>query len=211
MTFNKETIKDIKVDTHDDWQPDMKEKTFSVMITGLEKNAYGMFSALFGADYTDWLKEEFPDSYIDTYAVLDPVKDECREIIFAFKDGCDDSENRSLCVAIDNEHEAKEIYSQIELDAEDNGMDFKGIVRKMLDDIHSDNMEYIGSCIDVFDDFLEDRGVRIPTSDEAMKEAGDDSEENCARIYGADYDELSDKFEHLLDLEDSEIAYNAVH
>lgn len=157
MTFNNETIQGIKVDTHDDWQPDMKERTFSVMVMGLDEIAYGMFSALFGADYTDRLKEEFPDSYIDTYAVLDPVKDECREIIFAFKDGCDDSKNRSLCVVIDNEPEAMEIYNQIELDAEDSGMDFEGFVRKMLNDIHSDNMEYIGSCIDVFDDFLEDR------------------------------------------------------
>ena len=214
MTFNKETIQQIKADTHDDWQLDMKERTFSVMIMGLEEIANGMFSALFGADYTDWLKETFPDSYIDTYAVLDPVKDECRELIFTFKDGCDDSENRSLCVAIDNEPEAKEIYNQIELNTEDNGMDFKGFVEKMLNDIHSDNMEYIGSCIDIFDDFLEDKGVRIPTSDEAMKEAGEDPTDpdgNAARIYGADYDELSDKFERLLNLEDSEIAYNAVH
>ncbi|MBQ7428396.1 hypothetical protein [Butyrivibrio sp.] len=212
MTFNNELIQQIKVDIYDDWQPDMKERTFSVMITGLERIASGMFAVFFGA-YTDWLKENFPDSYIDTYAVLDPVKDECREIIFAFKDGCDESENKSLCLAIDNEPEAKEIYSQIQFDAEDNGMDFKGFVRKMLNDIHSDNMEYIGSCIDIFDDFLEERDVRIPTSDEAMKEDGDDTADpdgNAARIYGADYDELSDKFEELLELQDSEIAfYNA--
>lgn len=203
MIFNKEIIQQIKVDTLDDWQPDMKERTFSVMITGLEKIAAGMMAALSDIGYP----------YIDIYAILDPVKDECRELVFAFLDGCDDTENKNLCLAIDNEPEAKEIYSQIQFSAEENGMDFKGFVRKMLNDIHSDNMEYIGSCIDVFDDFLEDRGVRIPTSDEAMREAGEDPtdpEGNAARIYGADYDELSDKFEKLLELQDSEIAfYNA--
>lgn len=57
---------------------------------------------------------------------------------------------------------------------------------------------------------IEDRGIRIPTSDEAMREAGEDSTDpdgNAARIYGADYDELSDKFEELLELQESEIAF----
>ena len=60
---------------------------------------------------------------------------------------------------------------------------------------HTDTMELIGSIIDIFDDFLEDRDVRIPTSDREMRESGDWDVnfpgENHARIYGSDYDELA--------------------
>lgn len=253
MTFGNYEIEKIKIDTADDWQPDLESRTFSVMFTGLEEMAEGLFAALLGADYSDWLKEEFPDSYINSYAMLDPVKDECLRILFVFHDGCDEKENREIALAITNEPEAKQLYEKLEYEAEENGMGFKEYVKKILDDIHSDNMEQIGSVIDVFDDFLEDRDVRIPTSDKEMDDAGEkgweltlirrDNEEpantysglsrkevddilqgidmsvyvvdsiknsNAVRIYGSDYDELSEKFQTILGLDDSEVAYNAV-
>lgn len=56
--------------------------------------------------------------------------------------------------------------------------------------------EFLGEIIDLFDDFLEERGIRIPSSDKEMKAAGE-TEESAARIYGTDYDALS---EHLTSL-----------
>lgn len=47
-------------------------------------------------------------------------------------------------------------------------------------------------CIDTFENFLEDRGVRVPSSDEQMK-AENVPEWNTARIYGDDYGELQER------------------
>lgn len=61
-----------------------------------------------------------------------------------------------------------------------------------------DMAEFTGQIIDIFDDFLEERGVRIPSSDEEMEENGE-LEGNDARIYGTDYGFLQEKLEELLD------------
>ena len=45
--------------------------------------------------------------------------------------------------------------------------------------------------IEVFEDFLKDRGIRIPSSDAEM-EADGALEGNDAIIYGSDYAELDD-------------------
>jgi len=46
-------------------------------------------------------------------------------------------------------------------------------------------------CIDTFENFLEDRGVRVPSSDEQM-EAENRLAGNSARIYGEDFGELQE-------------------
>ena len=58
--------------------------------------------------------------------------------------------------------------------------------------------ELLGQIIDAFDDFLERRNLRIPTSDAEMDEAGESTEENAARIFGTDYDELKTEIEGTL-------------
>lgn len=62
---------------------------------------------------------------------------------------------------------------------------------------NQDMAEFLGQLIDVFDDFLEERDVRIPTSDAEMEE-NDELEENEARIYGSDYSELEENIKELL-------------
>lgn len=52
--------------------------------------------------------------------------------------------------------------------------------------------EYAANIIDIFEDFLNERGITLPTSEKEKMEAGND-DENGAAIYGNDFDELSDK------------------
>ena len=62
---------------------------------------------------------------------------------------------------------------------------------------NEDMAEFLGQIIDVFDDLLEERGVRIPTSDAEMEE-NDELEGNEARLYGSDYSELEENIGELL-------------
>ena len=56
-------------------------------------------------------------------------------------------------------------------------------------------MEIIG----VFEDFLKDRGIRIPTSDAEM-EADGALDGNEALIYGSDYAELEEAIDSCLEI-----------
>lgn len=53
--------------------------------------------------------------------------------------------------------------------------------------------------IEVFEDFLKDRGIRIPSSDAEM-EADGALEGNDALIYGSDYAELEDAISECLEV-----------
>ena len=46
--------------------------------------------------------------------------------------------------------------------------------------------EFVGQVIDIFEDFLEARGIDFPND-----EKNEDGEDNIAIIYGSDYDELA--------------------
>ena len=58
-------------------------------------------------------------------------------------------------------------------------------------DPHTERLETIGSFIDVFEDFLEEKGIDIPNDEKEQ------SEGPCI-IYGTDYGILSDRIEELL-------------
>ena len=45
------------------------------------------------------------------------------------------------------------------------------------------NLEFIGQIIDIFEDFLEERGVTLPNDER-------EQDEDAAIIYGTDYDQL---------------------
>lgn len=49
-----------------------------------------------------------------------------------------------------------------------------------------DTTEFIGQIIDIFEDFLDEKGVVIENP-----ERDEDDEEMAANIYGSDYDRLS--------------------
>lgn len=61
----------------------------------------------------------------------------------------------------------------------------------------ADKVELIGQIIDIFEDFLEEKGVRIP-NDERDEECQNDLLDNAANIYGMDYEILSTQIESTL-------------
>ena len=61
-----------------------------------------------------------------------------------------------------------------------------------------ERLEFLGQIIDVFDDFLERKEIRIPSSDTEMEE-NNDLEGNTARIYGDDYAEIEEEIGKLLE------------
>ena len=61
--------------------------------------------------------------------------------------------------------------------------------RKVMD--NSQRMETIAQFIDIFDDFLDWKGVDIPNDER-------DDDPCASNIYGTDYGNLSDRLEHLL-------------
>ncbi len=63
----------------------------------------------------------------------------------------------------------------------------------------SDRTEFLGSIVDVFDDFLAEKDVRIESSAQEMEKDGIDPEENDARLYGGDYFELEERVAKVFD------------
>ena len=57
----------------------------------------------------------------------------------------------------------------------------------------NDKEEFIGQIIDLFEDFLDEKNVKI-----SNPEAVEDGEENAAIIYGNDYDTLHDQIQDVL-------------
>ena len=60
----------------------------------------------------------------------------------------------------------------------------------------NDKTEFIGNIIDIFEDFLDEKGVTLE-----QPERDDEIELNvdcAANIYGSDYDSISDSLEALL-------------
>lgn len=58
----------------------------------------------------------------------------------------------------------------------------------------NDKEEFIGQIIDLFEDFLDEKNVKI-----SNPEAVEDGEENAAIIYGNDYDTLHDQIQDVLE------------
>lgn len=62
--------------------------------------------------------------------------------------------------------------------------------------VKEDVPELIGQFIDLFEDFLDEKGIVIPNEERDEDEELD--AENSANIYGSDYDTLSDGIEEIL-------------
>jgi len=84
-------------------------------------------------------------------------------------------------------------------------------IKQKIKPIDENNkMEFIGGIIDIFEDFLEEKGIRLdnPEIDEAI-ERGDDPE-TIAIIYGSDYDSIRENLEDMLEAKDSAKAKDIV-
>ena len=58
---------------------------------------------------------------------------------------------------------------------------------------NSDKLEFIGQIIDIFEDFLDEKGVKIDNPDRDRDAACSDT-----NIYGCDYGDLSDRIESTM-------------
>lgn len=54
-----------------------------------------------------------------------------------------------------------------------------------------ERLEFIGQIIDIFEDFLEEKGIEIQNDEK-------EDSENPAIIYGTDYGDLSDNIENMM-------------
>ena len=66
---------------------------------------------------------------------------------------------------------------------------------------HSERMEFFGCMADIVEDWLESKGITaddIPCEDRDQAIADGEAAEDCAIIYGEDYDHLTGEFEELL-------------
>ena len=58
-------------------------------------------------------------------------------------------------------------------------------------------MSLVVDIVEIFEDFLKERGITVPTSEAEMREDGEDCE-NDVIIYGSDFCDLSDKINDCL-------------
>lgn len=59
----------------------------------------------------------------------------------------------------------------------------------------NEKSEFIGNVIDIFEEFLDDHGIKLPNPE---RDEADEEDENNANIYGSHYDELSGKIDDLI-------------
>ncbi len=78
MKFEEKDLEYVSLDYNDDWQPDKKNKTCSVMVDGLENigvKALGLSDEDIADDHS-W--------YIDTYLNIDPIKEAVVSVYFKY-------------------------------------------------------------------------------------------------------------------------------
>lgn len=60
--------------------------------------------------------------------------------------------------------------------------------------------EFIGQIIDIFEDFLADKGIEIPNPEkENDRDSYENPDEEIAILYGSDYGELQTALENMMD------------
>ena len=91
------------------------------------------------------------------------------------------------------------------------GEDFKQFIASACYSIGSERMSSSAALVEVVEDFLEERDIRIPTSDKEMIDAGDSPKNNTSRIYGPDYDELVNGFEKVEGLSPEDIIKDRIN
>lgn len=179
-------FKNIKLDTNSEYMCDEKNWPKACCDVKVEDDKFIDIARLM-------FDKEPEDGYTDAYAIIDPERKLVTEFLLIFKDLGGTQEETTIKVT--DVADSVEYYMILE---EQGGCDFKTFIADAIIRIHSERMAQVGLFSDVVDDFLEEKGVRIPSSDEEMKAAGDDPENNPARIYGPDYEDLTNDFEKLL-------------
>ena len=104
MTFTKEEIEREKltVDYSDEWQFDDVDKTVSIKFYGFEDRIRKFFG----------LEDDYGEDWIDSYATIDPVKEQVTYIYILFISNCD-VPDRELLLRITNNPEARQLFDAL--------------------------------------------------------------------------------------------------
>jgi len=176
---------DIKLDTTSEYVMDAKRWPKPVCDVMIECDALiDMARSVFG-------KEE-GDGYVDIYAMIEPERRLVTEFLVIFKDL--DGSQEDITIKVSDIADSVEYYLKLE---DQGGGEFIKFITSACWEINSQRMAASSNMVEVVEDFLETRDIRIPSSDEEMIAAGDDPKNNSSRIYGADYSELVEGFEDV--------------
>ena len=178
------SIYNVKLDTTSDYMIAPEEwpnPVCDVMVDShdLEIMAYKIFDTKPG------------DAWIDIYAFIDPARRLVTDFLLMCK--YEDGNEKQHKFAVLEYADQVEYYKTFE---NQGGDDFKRFIAESCLEIINRRAEYIGCLIDVVDDFLEKRDVRIPTSDAEFIAQG--NELGAQRLCGKDYDDLANEFENSL-------------
>ena len=90
------------------------------------------------------------------------------------------------------------MISQIAL-MDHQGADWNDVKQKgdMINMTNSDKLEFLGQIIDIFEDFLDEKGIKIDNPDRD-RDAIEDAACGDTNIYGCDYGYLSDRIESTM-------------
>lgn len=135
MTFSKEIIEDIAVDTSDDWQVDDSE---TVSVAFFSDRISNMVCRFFGYESYDQFGEAWQDGWIDRYAIIDPVKGLVTGIYSIMVLNANDTHDMELNIKITNPVEGKMIFDQLIMSG---GEDFKNFITESADEIKYGHFE----------------------------------------------------------------------
>lgn len=105
MTFLKNIQDIILDDDNDNWLIKEENGTCSVKFFGLSEMILRLF------DYD--LNKQFPDGWVDSYAIIDPIKQIVIELYFVITTNGNPEDDRELCVKLTNYPEQKAFYNRL--------------------------------------------------------------------------------------------------
>ena len=92
----------------------------------------------------------------------------------------------------------KEVYLSL-IDWHHPGLDMLSIINSWSQkEIEESKAEFFGQLIDCVEDFLEEKGISIPSEDRDLAIAAGEDPDGLALIYGEDYDYLTNQFAEIL-------------
>ncbi len=176
---------DIKLDTTSEYMTDARKWPKPVCDVMVECDALiNMARFIFG-------KEDY-DGYVDIYASIEPERRLVTEFLVIFKDLNGSQED--ITIKVSDVADSVEYYLKLK---DQGGEEFIKFITSACCELNSQRMATSANMIEVVESFLEDRNIRIPSSDEEMIAAGDSPKNNSSRIYGSDYSELVEAFEDI--------------
>ena len=103
IEITEDLIKKMELDPHDDWDCDYDNKTENVGVIGIEQDI---------RDYCSIQPEVWPDSYVNIYAEIEPIKKIVTAIEFHVITNYDDTYDVSETITVPKEFQ-KKIFEQL--------------------------------------------------------------------------------------------------